>query len=409
MYDHICTRIFLVALAFSFLVPQASAETISTGIIIPLYTDPGPAWSAVIQEKTAHPSVPVIAIINPDNGPGQFAPSYLAGIQQLQSAGILVLGYVATSYGSRNVTSVESEIDLYNTWYHVNGIFFDEMSYVAGDETYYSGLTQYSKSLGMTITVGNPGIETVPSYVGTVDNIVTYESAGLPPLSALDGWHTSYAKGNFSLIAFGVDELNESFVKYASNYVGYMYVTNYTMPNPYYDTPLYLDNLTASLPQSVSLTVRAVDTTGNAVTGIPVLVRSLGLDLASGILPYTLGLGLGQAYDVIPQDSGRYVFDHWQDNVSPSRDATVSPLSDTVLVAVYQNTSSCIPPTSGDWDVASSCTLDSSAVAPANVIVDTGVVLTIPSGLRLDIDFTHYHLLVRAGGGVLIKAGGAIN
>jgi hypothetical protein len=409
VYGHICTRVFLVALALSFLIPQTSAEKVSTGIIIPLYTDPGPAWDTVMQEKTAHPLVPIISIINPDNGPGQFYPSYVTGIQQLQSAGILVLGYVDTSYGSKNATSVESEIDSYNTWYHVNGIFFDQMSYVAGNEAYYLGLTQYSKSLGMTITVGNSGTDTVPSYVGTVDNIVTYESAGLPPLSALDGWHTSYAKGNFSMIAFGVDELNESFVKYASNYVGYMYVTNYTLPNPYYDIPLYLDNLTASLPQSISLTVRAVDTMGNAVTGVPVLVRSLGLDLANSTLPYTVGLGIGQAYDVIPQDFDGYVFDHWQQNVSLSRDATVSPLSDTVLVAVYRNTLSCLPPASGDWVVTSSCTLGSSAAAPANIIVDTGAVLTIPSGLRLDIDFTHYHLLVRAGGGVLIKAGGAIN
>ncbi|MHB9161288.1 MAG: hypothetical protein ACYC6W_10470, partial [Nitrosotalea sp.] len=47
--------------------------------------------------------------------------------------------------------------------------------------------------------------------------------------------------------------------------------------------------------------------------------------------------------------------------------------------------------------------------APANVIVQSGVVLTIPSGLRLNIDFTRYHLLVQYGGGVLVQAGGAIN
>jgi hypothetical protein len=43
------------------------------------------------------------------------------------------------------------------------------------------------------------------------------------------------------------------------------------------------------------------------------------------------------------------------------------------------------------------------------VIVQPGVVLTIPNGLRLNIDFTHLHLLIKSGGGVLIKSGGAIN
>ncbi|MGB6463762.1 MAG: S8 family serine peptidase [Nitrosotalea sp.] len=70
---------------------------------------------------------------------------------------------------------------------------------------------------------------------------------------------------------------------------------------------------------------------------------------------------------------------------------------------------SCGPPISGDWTIPSSCSISSTVTVPANVIVQSGSVLTIPNGLRLNIDFTHYHLLVKSGGGVLIKAGGAIN
>lgn len=70
---------------------------------------------------------------------------------------------------------------------------------------------------------------------------------------------------------------------------------------------------------------------------------------------------------------------------------------------------SCGPPSSGDWTIPSSCTIGSTVTVPANVIVQSGSVLTIPNGMKLNIDFTHYHLLVKAGGGVLIKAGGAIN
>ena len=70
---------------------------------------------------------------------------------------------------------------------------------------------------------------------------------------------------------------------------------------------------------------------------------------------------------------------------------------------------SCAPPSSGDWTIPSSCSISSTVTAPANVIVQPGAVLTVPGGLRLNIDFTHYHLLVKSGGGVLIKAGGAIN
>ena len=69
---------------------------------------------------------------------------------------------------------------------------------------------------------------------------------------------------------------------------------------------------------------------------------------------------------------------------------------------------SCGPPASGDWTIPSSCSISTTVTSPANVIVDPGAVLTIPSGLKMNIDFTHYHLLVKSGGGVLIKAGGGV-
>lgn len=70
---------------------------------------------------------------------------------------------------------------------------------------------------------------------------------------------------------------------------------------------------------------------------------------------------------------------------------------------------SCSPPSSGDWTIPSSCSISSTVTAPANVIVEAGSVLTIPDGDVLRINFESYHLLVKSGGGVLIKAGGAIN
>jgi len=42
------------------------------------------------------------------------------------------------------------------------------------------------------------------------------------------------------------------------------------------------------------------------------------------------------------------------------------------------------------------------------VIVNSGAVLTIPKDVTLTIHFTTNHLIVKSGGGVLIKAGGKI-
>src|SRR5213594_5040211 len=127
------------------------AATSSSGVVIPLYTYPTDgSWSASLQAKKAHPNVPIIAVINPSDGPGGSSDSkYVQGVKNFQAAGIIVIGYVATGYASQLISSLESQISSYQNWYSVNGIFFDEMTSVPGNENYYSTLNTYVKSLGM--------------------------------------------------------------------------------------------------------------------------------------------------------------------------------------------------------------------------------------------------------------------
>jgi hypothetical protein len=66
----------------------------------------------------------------------------------------------------------------------------------------------------------------------------------------------------------------------------------------------------------------------------------------------------------------------------------------------------CVIPSSGNWTVPSTCTLNVTATAPANIIVPNGVVLRIPYGIStstaLKIDLIHNYLKINSGGGVLI-------
>lgn len=61
-----------------------------------------------------------------------------------------------------------------------------------------------------------------------------------------------------------------------------------------------------------------------------------------------------------------------------------------------------------DWHVSSNCALEGYYTADANVIIENNSVLTIPSSLSLTLNFTHHHLLVNHGSGVLIQSGGKI-
>jgi|SRR5438445_10033478 len=228
-----------------------STRTYPTGVIIPLYTYPtDPTWNRVVQARTVHPSVPIIAIINPSSGPGTAIDSnFISGIKKLQTAGVIVLGYVYTRYAARSIATVKTDVDSYKNWYNVDGINFDEMTNTAGHEVYYSSLSEYTKSKGMKMTVGNPGTSTLTSYIDTVDNLSIYESGGLPTIAMLSSRtsYSEYPKSKFSVIAYGVNLLDTNFVAHASIYVGYLYITDNILPNPYDALPAYFNNLVAAL------------------------------------------------------------------------------------------------------------------------------------------------------------------
>ena len=68
----------------------------------------------------------------------------------------------------------------------------------------------------------------------------------------------------------------------------------------------------------------------------------------------------------------------------------------------------CNPPANGDWIVAVSCTFQGQATAPANIIVQPGITLTLAPGADLNIDFGGHHLRVRQNAKVIVKLGAKI-
>lgn len=107
-----------------------------SGAIIPLYTyTTDPTWSTLTNVKDIHPNVPIVAIINPSNGPGNAPDSnFVNGINKLRAHGITVIGYVPIDYGSRSLALAAEDIGKYHSWYDVNGILLDVMSNVPGYE-----------------------------------------------------------------------------------------------------------------------------------------------------------------------------------------------------------------------------------------------------------------------------------
>jgi hypothetical protein len=242
--------LLLPSLLQSGAVAAQPAASPPTGLIVPLYGQVGPEWEQLIQAKQAYPAVPVVAIVNAASGSGDARNSgYASAIDSLKAVGIVVLGYVSTREGERPIKSLETDIAEWRSWYGVDGIYFDQMPQRPDMEGYYAYMTQFAKSHGMTVTMGNPGANTSLSYIGTVGTIVISESVGVPSLAYLAGWDKAgEGKGNFAFIARGVPDYNSTYVEDAAASVGYLFVSD---ASNYFSLPTYLSSEMSSL-QSVA-------------------------------------------------------------------------------------------------------------------------------------------------------------
>jgi ABC-type sugar transport system substrate-binding protein len=250
------SKMTMGALALAMVVSLAATgsalaqPTGNQGIMVPLYPYPNSTWDDLIEAKSLHPQVPVVAIVNPSSGPGwQQDSNFAAGIEKLQDAGITVIGYVSTAYTGRDINSAKSDIDRWSSWYPVDGIFFDEQTNQAGGEWYYKELDQYAKGKGLSFTVGNPGANSLPSYLDTVDVVLIYESPGLPSLANYENWE-EYDNGKLGMIPFGVSSLPQEWVADSAKTVGWIYVTDDVLPNPWDTLPQYFEGLMAAVEEN---------------------------------------------------------------------------------------------------------------------------------------------------------------
>ena len=263
----------------------------------------GSAWAQI---DAGHPPVD-LAIINPASGPGTSRDgSYAAQVVTSQAAGVDVVGYVHTSYGSRSLRTVESEISEYESWYHLDGIFVDEASTSCALETsYYAPLYAFIHAqAGLDLTILNPGEATNQCYMAAADVVLGFEgtpsdlaSAGPPP-----SWMAGFAPGRFWAVVYGaagVSAERSVLATLAGEGYGEVYVTDRNLPNPYGALPSYWaqevadasgpGSVTSPAPQVVTFTSvppapavvgakYAVSATGGA-SGQPVLFT---VDAVSG-------------------------------------------------------------------------------------------------------------------------------
>jgi Spherulation-specific family 4 len=207
-------------------------------ILIPLYIYPTHyqpetyAWQHLI---LAQPHVPITAVINPNSGPDNGSPNqdYSQGLADLRAAHITLLGYVSTRYGERNIAEVKREVDLYNQYYEVNGIFLDEAASSSTQLEYYQELYTYIRAKpALSQVILNQGTQPDEGYLSkfAADTVVIFENyakewAGYsPPL-----YLSNYAADRFSMLVHSAPDVKtmKQMIDLAlARHVKYVYVTD---------------------------------------------------------------------------------------------------------------------------------------------------------------------------------------
>ncbi|KAI9929631.1 hypothetical protein ASPWEDRAFT_110012 [Aspergillus wentii DTO 134E9] len=194
--------------------PVSTNSTAKANVIIPFYLYPSEgAWTPLEKLIAANKDVEFTIIINPDNGPGSSSlpdDAFITEVPKLTAhSNALVLGYVPTGTGSRDISEVEQDIKRYAGWasasgngsFAVQGVFLDEApaEYSSDTVTYYqklASLIKGSDGLGPeNQVVMNPGTVPDTAYLDIPDLTVIFESPYSQFLEAVEANEFKSIKG----------------------------------------------------------------------------------------------------------------------------------------------------------------------------------------------------------------------
>ena len=239
-------RLSIFAVCFSWPFSLGSAATLE--IVVPAYFYPS-AESAWDELTRAASRVSITAILNPASGPGlESDPSYVAAINDLRAAGGRVIGYVPTGFGNRAVADALADINAYDAFYDIDGIFIDEMNNrgAQGVLNYYGEIYDHVKSIDATWELmGNPGTNTSEVFLTwpVVDRLVITENlANVYTDFVADQWVSRYDSAAFVHLVHtepDVGMLKSHLESAVSQNAGAIYITDDVLPNPWNRLPTY--------------------------------------------------------------------------------------------------------------------------------------------------------------------------
>lgn len=257
-------------------IDRISLMNARVGSYCTLYSWNANGYDQLVAAKQKNPHIPIIAALNPNSGPGSAKATVIdTACQALKAAGVIVIGYVGTNYGSeltkrqypvgnpwpsdvpKDLASVKNECLNWVNWYGVDGFMFDDYSnkqtITLPDSTtkdvyntFYLPLNQYIRTLpGIKYVEGNMG--TKPLYMPLVDlcdNVCIFENSRNPTLAEVqNATYNGQIRNKATVVVNSVATLDQSLMTSIAPYCKYYYCSN----AGYNAVPTYYDSLMTTL------------------------------------------------------------------------------------------------------------------------------------------------------------------
>jgi hypothetical protein len=220
-----------------------------TRLLVPAYFYPtgqgAKHWDRLL---AAAERVPIVAVVNPANGPGKAADrNYVSLLDRAGKTKITLIGYVTTSYAKRPLAEVKADVDGWLRLYSgLQGIFFDEQASGAEHLDYYAALREHVRSKPrLKLVVNNPGTVCDEKYLarGATDVACLFEGPKAFDPSRLPAWTKEHSPDRFLILCYKVDTTDamRKCLRAISRRAGYIYVTDAEGANPWDRLPSYWD------------------------------------------------------------------------------------------------------------------------------------------------------------------------
>lgn len=223
--------------------PKNEART-KIRLLIPAYFHPVTGkqnWEKLLRASESHE---VIAVVNPASGPGEKPdPSYVSLLKKAESSQLKLLGYVTTDYAKRDLSAVKEDVDRWLRFYpQIDGFFLDSQASSAKHLKYYQDLSRYVlQNRKDLLLVSNPGTDCDPEL---------YQQTPIDAFCRSEGKKVHWAEGEKLagdrevILVYGIgkaEQMQQIVEEAKKRKVGYLFVTEDVLPNPWDSLPTYWD------------------------------------------------------------------------------------------------------------------------------------------------------------------------